>query len=253
MPQVTQLDLPGQPRQIRRMRERSSHSVPILCAGARWHSALCGLIALPLLSCREPPPALVLGPPPLELVLEGLPATRPLPARLITDRGTLHCELEPERTPRASAMFIGFALGRAAWKPPGTELVTERPLYRDLDIVRGVPGVLIQSGDPIGNTAGNPGYRIAVEVDSDDARRLAQPGALILARYMPPPDRVDPAPPPPGHVLGSQFAVLLTDMSHLAGQVSVLGHCGDLELARTIAEEVAADRARPKLIEVRVP
>lgn len=208
---------------------------------------------LALLSCRERPPPHVLGPPRLEVVLEGLPAIRPLPARLVTDRGTLRCELEPERTPQAAAMFIGFALGRAAWKAPGTELVTERPLYRDLDIVRGVPGVLIQSGDPLGNTAGNPGYRIAVEADPDDARRLAQPGALILARYMPPPERVDPAPPPPGHVLGSQFAVLLTDMSHLAGQVSVLGRCGDLELARALAEEVAAHRAHPKLIEVLVP
>jgi hypothetical protein len=40
-------------------------------------------------------------------------------------------------------------------------------------------------------------------------------------------------------VLGSQFAVLLTDMRHLAGKVSVLGQCGDLELAREIAARVA--------------
>jgi hypothetical protein len=40
-------------------------------------------------------------------------------------------------------------------------------------------------------------------------------------------------------VLGSQFAVLLTDMRHLVGKVSVLGRCGDLELAREIAKRLA--------------
>jgi hypothetical protein len=80
---------------------------------------------------------------------------------------------------------------------------------------------------------------------------------LVLARYQVPPDRTDPNPPPAGQVLGSQFAVLLTDMRHLVGKVSVLGRCGDLELAREIAERVAdgephtllrvelADRTRP--------
>jgi peptidyl-prolyl cis-trans isomerase A (cyclophilin A) len=213
---------------------------------------LCALV----LGCRESSErqqaAVALAPPTLTAVLSGLPAGRPLALELVTDRGPIHCELEPERTPGAAALFIGFALGRAAWRDPKSGRTSRRPLYRDLPFVRGVPGVLIQSGDPVGNTTGHPGYRIPVEARADDVQRLARPGALILARYTPPPNRIDPDPPPPGHVLGSQFALLLTNMAHLAGQVSVLGSCGDLETARAIADELTAQRARPRLIEVRV-
>ena len=86
-------------------------------------------------------------------------------------------------------------------------------------------------------------------------RRLcasAAPGALVLARYTPPPLRSDPNPPPPGHVLGSQFAVLLADMQHLSGKVSVLGRCADLELARALAANVADGKAHT-LLRVEVP
>jgi cyclophilin family peptidyl-prolyl cis-trans isomerase len=111
---------------------------------------------------------------------------------------------------------------------------------------------MIQSGCPVGDGTGHPGYRIAVEPGADDTELLRKPGALVLARYTPPPSRVDPAPPPPGQVLGSQFAISLTDMHHLAGQVSVLGTCTELETARRIADLVARDRKRARLIRIRV-
>jgi hypothetical protein len=53
-------------------------------------------------------------------------------------------------------------------------------------------------------------------------------------------------------VLGSQFAITLTDMHHLAGQVSVLGTCPELGLARNIAELVSTERGTARLIRVRV-
>ena len=194
----------------------------------------------------------VLGPPALATVLAGLPAERPLRVELVTDRGIIPCQLDPERTPLASAMFVGFALGRAAWRDPKTNKITERAMYRDLPFVRGIPGLLIQAGDPVGNATGQPGYRIPVEADDADPGRLAVPGALALARYTPPPNRIDPAPPPEGHVIGSQFVVLLTNMAHLAGRVTVIGRCENLELAQATAEALAQGRSRPRLLEVRV-
>lgn len=180
-----------------------------------------------------------LGPPSLDSAMAGLPRDRAFPMRLVSDRGAIRCELDPRGAPHAVALFVGFATGRARFRDPRSGEIAARPLYRNLPFTRGVRSVLIQSGDPVGDGSGQPGYRIAVESAANDAERLSTPGALVLARYQAPPGRTDPNPPPRGHVLGSQFAVLLTDMRHLAGKVSVLGRCDDLDLAREIAERVA--------------
>jgi cyclophilin family peptidyl-prolyl cis-trans isomerase len=125
-------------------------------------------------------------------------------------------------------------------------------MYRDLAFFRAIPDALVQSGCPIGDGTGHPGYRLAVESSADDARRLARPGALLLARYHPAPNRIDPAPPPPGHVIGSQFVIALTDMRHLAGDVTVIGACSDLERVRAIASVVAAGERRVELTRVAI-
>lgn len=191
-------------------------------------------------------------PPTVDEALAGMPRDRPFPVALETDLGPLRCELDPVRAPHAVALFVGLASGRASFLDPATNQVVRRPMYRDLAFFRAVSGVMIQSGDPRNDATGTPGYRIAVEQAPDDAERLGAAGALVLARYMPPPGRKDPSPPPPGQVLGSQFAVLLTAMPHLLGQVSVLGRCQDLERARTIADDVASKRTPHRLLQVHV-
>jgi peptidyl-prolyl cis-trans isomerase A (cyclophilin A) len=120
-------------------------------------------------------------------------------------------------------MFVGLARGRAAWRDPRGAAVTQRPMYRDLPFFRAIANAMLQSGCPIGNGTGHPGYRTPIESGANDASRFARPRALLLARYHPAPNRVDPDRPPPGHVIGSQFVVTLTDMSHLAGQIRVIG------------------------------
>jgi cyclophilin family peptidyl-prolyl cis-trans isomerase len=203
--------------------------------------------ALSLPSCRR---SETLGPPTVDVALEGLPRDAPIPIVLETTEGTVACELDPKRTPKSAAMFVGLATGRAPWRDPKTLEVVSRPLYSDLPFFRAIPGALVQSGCPLGDGTGTPGYRVPVEVSDDDRARLARPGALILARYTPPPDRPDPAPPPPGAVIGSQFVIGLTDMSHLTGTVTVIGSCGDLATAQRIAKLVASHEKSVQLVRV---
>ena len=201
------------------------------------------------ISCSASPD---LRPPLAEEAFEGLHANLPIDVTLVTDAGSIACRVDAVRTPRAAAMFIGFALGRAAFLDPSTQRVTRRALYRNLPIHRAVAGALLQTGDPRGDGTGHPGYRIEVEPAADDRERLSKPGALVLARYTSPPGRTDPNPPPPGQVLGSQFALLLIPMPHLVGLVSVIGRCENLELAKQLSIDIAEHHTARTLREVRI-
>lgn len=193
-----------------------------------------------------------LRPPSPERVFAEFGGRSSLPVVLETDHGPIDCVLDGDRAPRGVSLFVALATGRARWLEAETGALREDPLYRDLTFHRAIPGVLVQSGCPVGDGSGHPGYRIEVEAGPDDAERLRQPGALGLARYTPPPHRVDPHPPPPGHVLGSQFFIGLVDMSHLAGQVTVLGRCGNLDRVASIARAVRRGEPRPRLERVTV-
>ena len=187
-----------------------------------------------------------LAPPAPSAALAGLPPGR-IRARLETSEGPIHCQLERDGAPQAVALFVGLATGRARWLDVHTNEVVSRPMYRDLAFFRAVPGAFVQSGCPLGNGTGTPGYRIAVEPTVDDPRRLAQPGALLLVGYHAPTNRVDPSPPGPGQIIGSQFVIGLGNLSHLVGRVSVLGACTDLDRVRGIATAVSTRRNEPKL------
>ncbi len=193
-----------------------------------------------------------LNAPSLAQALADLTVLDSLDVAIDTAQGSIPCEVFPARTPRAVAMFVGLARGRGAWRDPRTNEVVRRPYYRGLSFFRAIPGALIQAGCPLGNGTGHPGYRIPVESAPGDHERLMQPGALLLARYHPAPNREDPNPPPAGHVIGSQFVIALTDMSHLAGEVTVIGACRSLDVVRRIAGRVAAGE-RPQLNDVRFP
>jgi peptidyl-prolyl cis-trans isomerase A (cyclophilin A) len=171
---------------------------------------------------------------------------------LLTTLGAVHCELDTQRAPRGTSLFLALATGRARWKDPLDGRIRDDPMYRDLAFHRSIPGVMVQSGCPKGDSSGHPGYRIPSETDGGDVARLRAPGALALARYTPPPLREDPDPPLPGHVHGSQFFVTLTDMSHLAGQVTVLGRCRDLSVVAALARAVRGNPEPPRLERVEV-
>jgi len=191
------------------------------------------------------------GPPSPECALAGLDRGA-IPFVLETGEGTVRCALDGARAPRAAAMVVALADGRAAFRDPASGEVVRRPYFVRMPFFRAIAGGLVQTGCPLGNGTGHPGYRIPVEPDPGDAARLARAGALFLARYNAPPNRVDPSPPPPGDVIGTQLVLGLTDMSHLAGKVTVLGACEDLEVVRRISDRVAKKEGRVDLSRARV-
>jgi cyclophilin family peptidyl-prolyl cis-trans isomerase len=144
-------------------------------------------------------------------------------------------------------MVVGLASGRAPFREPGSGHVVRRRYYANMLFFRAIANGYVQTGCPLGNGTGHPGYRIPLEEGPTDGERLARPGALLLARYTPPPNRVDPVPPRPGDVIGSQLVVTLSDMHHLAGAVTVLGECQDLDVVRRIARLVA-NREEPVVL-----
>lgn len=108
--------------------------------------------------------------------------------------------------------------------------------YTGRAFFRTIPGVLVQTGSPTDDGSNGSQPRVAIEIRDDDASRLKQSGVLLLARYTPPPNRVDPDPPKNGEVIGPQLVIGLVDMSHLAGTVTVAGACRDLDVVRRISE-----------------
>jgi len=202
-----------------------------------FRAALVAMLALDSadLACRSPKQSDALASPAPNVALRGIADRRNVRVTLETDRGVMHCTVDAAKTPNGAALFVGLATGRAAHREPRTSAIVQRPLYRQRKFVRSIPDVYVQTGCPLDTGMGNPGYRIPPEPRDDDAARLSEAGALVLLPYTPPPNREDPSPPPPGHTIGSQFAVTMTNMKHLAGTVTVLGHCNELDVARAIA------------------
>jgi len=189
------------------------------------------LVLSMLASCSR---SVIVEPPPR------LESRAPIPVVLETTEGSVRCELEAAHAPQAVAMVVGLATARAAFRDPLTGEAVRRPYYDGLAFFRAIPNVLVQTGCPVGDGSGTPGYRIPLEAHDDDASKLSHAGALLLARYQPPPNRADPSPPAPGRTIGSQIVITLDDMSHLAGEVTVIGSCSDLEIVRRIANDVAS-------------
>lgn len=111
----------------------------------------------------------------------------------------------------------------------------EHANYAGRAFFRVIPDVLVQTGSPTDDGSNGSQPRVAIELREDDAPRLAKPGVLILARYTPPPNRVDPDSPKNGEVIGPQLVIGLVDMSHLANTVTVAGACRDLDVVARIS------------------
>lgn len=124
-------------------------------------------------------------------------------ATLATSYGDIELELWPDKAPGHVANFRKLA---------------DQGFYQDLVFHRVIPDFMIQTGCPLGNGTGGPGWTVAAEFNSASFRK----GTLGMARAADP----DSA--------GSQFFICVADCSWLDGKYTAFG--------RVTAGQDVADR-----------
>ena len=75
-----------------------------------------------------------------------------------TSLGTIKIQLWPHKAPKTVENFIGLAEGTKEWLDSKTNQKVMRPFYNGLTFHRVIEDFMIQSGCPIGNGTGGPGY-----------------------------------------------------------------------------------------------
>jgi peptidyl-prolyl cis-trans isomerase A (cyclophilin A) len=171
----------------------------------------------------------------LDKALAGLPPGKQLFADIVTDAGTITCELFPERAPISVANFVGLARGLRAWKDPKTgHWVRYRAYYDGLGFHRVIPSFIVQGGDPLSrdwNNAnlgtGGPGYTIPDE--TQNGLRFDAPGRLAMANRGPGTGTV-----------GSQFFINEVRTPQLDGGYTIFGQCGPIEVVGKLAKVPAS-------------
>ena len=176
----------------------------------------------------------------LDDATKGLPKSGKLVAEMVTDSGTLKCELFSDKAPVTVANFVGLARGLRPFKDPKTSEWVKRPAYDDGVFHRIIKGFMIQGGDPLGTGAGEGGYLIPDEIwpGATHDRR----GLLCMANR--------------GKNTNSmQFFVTDAAAPHLDSGYTIFGSCGpDAVLDKLASTEVRGDRAvnPPKIKKVTV-
>jgi len=161
---------------------------------------------------------------------KGLGTKGRLVADLVTDAGTLSCELYEDRAPVTVANFVGLARGIRPFKDPTTGRWITRHAYDGTGFHRIIKGYMIQGGDPTGTGTGEPGYNIPDEVWQ--GARHDRRGLLCMANRGP-------------NTNGMQFFILDAPAPHLdAMGFTVFGNCTPGSVIERLASTpVRGDRA----------
>lgn len=138
-------------------------------------------------------------------------------AAMDTDKGEIDVAFYYDAAPHTTANFLSLAGGG---------------FYDGLTFHRIVPEFVIQSGDPVGDGSGGPGYRINAEF-SDRGHDL---GTLSMAREEDPIEKQGAAPRPEyADSGGSQFFICLKRTRQLDRRFTVFGKVtGGIDVVRAI-------------------
>lgn len=105
-------------------------------------------------------------------------------ATLDTSMGKIVIRLFEKESPKTVENFVGLATGKKPWRHPRTgQRMTGTPYYNGVIFHRVIPDFMIQTGDPLGQGTGGPGYTIPDEFDSN--LKFDRPGRLGMANAGP--------------------------------------------------------------------
>ncbi len=130
-------------------------------------------------------------------------------ATLETSMGNIRVELYEKESPLTVENFVGLATGKKEWTHPGAgDTRQNTPLYDGIIFHRVIPDFMVQTGDPLGQGIGGPGYTIPDEFDNNLS--FDKPGVLGMANSGP-------------GTGGSQFFITHKETSWLDGKHTVFG------------------------------
>jgi peptidyl-prolyl cis-trans isomerase A (cyclophilin A) len=161
-----------------------------------------------------------------------LPAEPGEYAIIYTSMGNIVCRLFPDKAPKIVANFKGLAMGAKSWTDPKTGRTRRVPLYTGTTFHRVIPDFMIQGGDPRGDGTGEPGYKIADEINPD--LNFSKPGVLAMANSGP-------------NTNGCQFFITVGPAEHLNGTFSIFGEVvSGQDVANAISVVPRDDGDKPK-------
>jgi peptidyl-prolyl cis-trans isomerase A (cyclophilin A) len=152
-------------------------------------------------------------------------------AQFVTSEGNFTVRLFDQEAPKTVENFVGLAEGTKQWTDPRTSEKVTKPYYDGVIFHRVIDGFMIQSGDPLGQGIGGPGYNFNDEFHPKLRHNKA--GILSMANRGP-------------NTNGGQFFITLGPTPHLDDRHSVFGEVTEgMDVVRKIGSTQTGAQDRP--------
>ncbi len=104
-------------------------------------------------------------------------------AEIKTSKGSFFIKLFDDKTPVTVRNFVNLAEGTGEFKDPKSGEWVKRPYFDGIIFHRVISKFMVQTGDPLGQGTGGPGYVIRDEMDP--SLNFTEPGLLGMANRGP--------------------------------------------------------------------
>ncbi len=150
-----------------------------------------------------------------------------------TTMGTITCELYPDKAPITVDIIASLAEGTKEWTHPGTgQKMVNTPYYDGIVFHRVIPNFMIQTGDPLGQGIGGPGFQF--EDEFHESLTFNRTGLLAMANSGP-------------NTNGSQFFITVAETAHLNFKHTIFGSIVEgQDIADAISKVATAGGNKPR-------